>query len=578
MKSLLLRIGYFVFMVSLFSHFSCEKDESSNSLSVDVDHIEFKSEGGNASLTIETDADAWSIINPASDWLTLSKANGRLAKTTITLSVNSKTLVARKDTLELTAGSAKRVYIIVSQLPSNYLYALSSDVTPLIFSKNGSSTNITITSDAPQWEIKSDASWLSFNDSIGAGNGTISVTALENNDVDRDATITITAENAPEIQIIVSQLSDLFPSYNTSPLAPDANGMTSNAVEIAAKINLGWNIGNSMEAPTETAWGNPRITKELIDLVKQSGFNAIRIPCSWNQHLVNSTTAQIDPAWLDRVKEVVGYCTDNDMYVLLNIHWDGGWLENNCTTAKQVENNAKQKAFWEQIATHFRDFDEHLLFASANEPNVANSTEMTVLNSYHQSFINAVRSTGGKNSYRNLVIQGPSTDIEKTNQLMTTLPTDQIADRMMVEVHYYTPWNFCGLTEDASWGKMFYYWGKDYHSTTDTDRNPTWGEEDTVDEYFKLMKNQFVDNGIPVLMGEFSPTRRTTLTGDALTLHLASRAYYIKYVTKQAKANGILPFYWDNGGLGDNACGLFNRTNNSVGDQQALDALVTAVP
>lgn len=574
MKSLLLRIGYFVFIASLFSLLSCEKDEDINTLSVDVNNIEFKSQGGNASLTIETNADAWSIVNPASDWLTLSKTNGRLVKTTITLSVDSKTLVPRKDTLELTAGNAKRVLIIVSQLASDYLYTLSSDVATIDYSKNSSSVDITITSDAPQWEIKSDASWLSFNETTGTGNGVISVSALANNDVDRDAIITITAPNAPKIQITVSQLSDLFPSYNTSPLAPDANGMSSNAVELAAKIKLGWNIGNSMEAPTETAWGNPLITKELIDLVKQSGFNAIRIPCSWNQHLINATTAQIDPAWLDRVKEVVGYCTDNNMYVLLNIHWDGGWLENNCTTAKQVENNAKQKALWEQIATHLRDFDEHLLFASANEPNVTNATEMSVLTSYHQTFINAVRATGGKNSYRNLVIQGPSTDIEKTNELMTTLPTDEIANHTMVEVHFYTPWNFCGLTEDASWGKMFYYWGKNYHSTTDTDRNPTWGEEDEVDACFLKMKNQFIDKGIPVLLGEYSPTRRTTLTGDDLTLHLASRAYYLKYVTKQARANGILPFYWDNGGLGNDACGLFNRRTNTVGDQQALDAVI----
>ena len=116
------------------------------------------------------------------------------------------------------------------------------------------------------------------------------------------------------------------------------------------------------------------------------------------------------------------------MYVILNIHWDGGWLENNCTQDKEEEVNARQEAFWEQIATTMRDFDEHLLFASANEPNVDNATQMAVLESYHQTFIDAVRSTGGKNSYRVLVVQGPSTDIEKTNQLMTTLPTDEVAD------------------------------------------------------------------------------------------------------------------------------------------------------
>lgn len=373
----------------------------------------------------------------------------------------------------------------------------------------------------------------------------------------------------------LTQAASLYPNYNTSSLPADAKGMSSNAVELAAKIKLGWNLGNSLEATGgETAWGNPKASKALIELVKQSGFNAVRIPCSWNQYMVDNATAQLKTDWLNRVQEVVQYCINNNLYVILNIHWDGGWLENNCTADKQELNNAKQKAFWEQIATHFRDFDEHLLFASANEPNVENASQMAVLNSYHQTFINAVRSTGGKNSYRVLVVQGPSTDIEKTKNLMTILPTDEVKGRMMVEVHYYTPWNFCGLTEDATWGNMFYYWGKDYHSTADPTRNATWGEEETVVSNFALMKNQFVDKGIPVILGEFSVLRRSSLTGNALTKHLASRAHYLKYVTKQAKAHGLLPFYWDNGGISNHGSGIINRNTNTIFDQQALDSLI----
>jgi len=205
---------------------------------------------------------------------------------------------------------------------------------------------------------------------------------------------------------------------------------------------------------------------------------------------------------------------------------------------------------------------------------VDNAGQMAVLKSYHQTFIDAVRSTGGRNAFRNLVIQGPSTDIEKTLDLMISLPTDNIPNRMMVEVHYYTPWNFCGLTADADWGKMFYYWGEGYHSLTDPERNATWGEEDFVNTAFSGMKSRFVDQGIPVVLGEFSVVRRSSLTGDDLVNHLASRAYFLKYVTQQAIANGMLPFYWDNGGMDNNACGLFNRNNKTVFDQQALDALI----
>ena len=365
-----------------------------------------------------------------------------------------------------------------------------------------------------------------------------------------------------------------YPSYNTNPLPPDATGMTSTAVQIAANIRLGWNLGNTLEAiGGETAWGNPQTTQALIDKVKASGFNAVRIPCSWDQY-ANASTAQIQAQWLDRVKQVVQYCINDDLYVILNIHWDGGWLDGNITTRAQASVNAKQKAFWEQIATKLRDFDEHLMFASANEPPVENATQMNILLSYHQTFINAVRSTGGKNTYRVLVIQGPSTDIDKTTALMNTLPSDPTPNKMMAEVHYYNPWQFCGLTEDATWGTMFYYWGNGYHSTTDPARNTTWGEESYVIEAFQKMKTKFVNQGIPVVLGEYGVIRRSTLTGDALTLHLASRAYWNKYITQQARAHGLLPFYWDNGYLTNHEFGIFNRQNNTVGDQQVLDALV----
>jgi hypothetical protein len=171
-------------------------------------------------------------------------------------------------------------------------------------------------------------------------------------------------------------------------------------------------------------------------------------------------------------------------------------------------------------------------------------------------------------------VQGPSTDIEKTNTLMTTLPVDKIVNRMMAEVHYYTPYQFTLMETDADWGNMFYYWGKDFHSLTDPTRNATWGEEATVDSMMRLMKTKFVDKGIPVILGEYAVGRRLTLTGENLDLHLASRAFYLKYVTRQAILNGIIPFYWDAGGTGNNGSGLFDRNTNTVFDQQALNALI----
>lgn len=444
--------------------------------------------------------------------------------------------------------------------------------TAVVFTVGGGTSEVTVKSNT-NWTLKSYAmpSWVQANvRSGGAGSSTIQLTAAENKEyADRSAELMIATGEGEPIRFTVTQLSRsrLYPSYNTTPKPADATGMESTAAQIAARINLGWNIGNTLEAiGGETAWGNPKVTNALIKLVKQHGFNAIRIPCSWDQY-ADQATARIQDNWLNRVKEVVQLCLNNEVYVVLNIHWDGGWLENNVLPDKQEAVNAKQKAFWEQIATHLRDFDERLLFASANEPNVDNAAQMEVLRSYHQTFVNSVRATGGRNRHRVLVIQGPSTDIEKTNNLMDGLPADVVANKLMAEVHYYTPFNFCLMEKDESWGKMFYYWGAPYHSTTDTDRNANYGEEADVVKFFEMMKAKFTDKGIPVILGEFEVMRRTNLTGDNLQLHLLSRSYYFKYLVQQAKARGLLPFYWDTGS------GVFDRTTLQVKDQQALDSL-----
>ncbi len=565
-------------LISLF-FISCKKEEAETYLTVSPTEINIPAEGGSVHFMIETNASSWSINNPQQDIIKLSSTEGNGAKEIVEVEVATKTLIEINETLTINADNATPVNVIIKQQASEYLYSLSVNASSFQFNSDYSTASIQITSSSSEWAINCNSDWVSFSQTTGGvGVFHIDISVSDNVDEDvRSAIFTITADNSNTVEVSLSQLAPIYPNYNISPIAPDNTGMESNAVQLAGKIKIGWNIGNTLEAiGGETAWGNPKVTEELIELVKQNGFNAIRIPCSWNQYMENESTAQIKTEWLNRVKQVVKYCVDNDMYVILNIHWDQGWLENNCTEDKQVENNAKQKAFWQQIATHLRDFDEHLIFAGSNEPNVDTATEMEVLMSYHQTFIDAVRSTGGKNSYRVLVVQGPSTDIERTNTLMTTMPSDEVKDRLMAEIHYYTPYQFCLMTENADWGKMFYYWGSGYHSATDTEHNTSWGEESTIDDFLGSMKTKFVDKGIPVIMGEFAVIKRN-LSGDNLDLHLASRAYYLKYLMQKAKENGILPFYWDAGNIGANASALFNRTNNTVYDQQAIDALMEGI-
>lgn len=349
------------------------------------------------------------------------------------------------------------------------------------------------------------------------------------------------------------------------------------AKSIAAEMGLGWNLGNTMEATGgPTAWGNFVPPQSFVDSVKAAGFKTIRLPVAWDGN-ANQTTHVIDAAWMAQVKGLVDYCIKDSLFVVLNIHWDGGWLENKIDSAvtrpaMQATIKAKQGAYWRQIATTFKNYDRHMLFASTNEPNVADAASMALLNQFHQIFLDTVRATGGNNASRTLIIQGPNTDIEKTWQLMTTLPTDKIADRLMAEVHFY-PYQFTLMTSDADWGKQFFYWGRNNHSTTDLAHNPTWGEEAWVDSVFGLMKTQFVDKNIPVLLGEFGAIKRLTLTGDSLKLHVQSRRWFYQYVATSAKARGIIPVAWDAGGKGDGTMSVFDRKTGGIYDLGLLNAM-----
>ena len=339
------------------------------------------------------------------------------------------------------------------------------------------------------------------------------------------------------------------------------------AQHIATKMGVGWNLGNTLEAICgENAWGAGHTSQQLIDSVKAAGFNTVRIPVSWFCHS-DTVTSVIDKEWIARVKEVADYCIKDDMYVILNMHWDKGWLENRVNKANQGIVNKRQRAYWTQIANYFKAYDEHLLFAGTNEPNAHDSIQMSVLMTYHQTFVDAVRATGDNNSSRTLIIQGPATDVDDTYKLMKTMPKDKIADRLMAEVHYYTPYQFCLMENDADWGKKFYYWGKDNHSATEITRNASWGEENDVDKNFGKMKARFVDKGIPVIIGEFGAGKRKLSQPSDQALNNASVESYYRQVVKSAVSKGLIPICWDVPGW------LFNRSTGAILDQGIIKAI-----
>lgn len=453
------------------------------------------------------------------------------------------------------------------------------NVTPdkLTFVAEGGISTIKVTMNGTVWAATSNQDWcgVSINTSSKA-DVQLLVTTSENSTASvRNAKLKFVMDASDTVYVAVSQSANknVYPDYSNR-ITPDSTGMTSIAKMLASKMISGWNLGNSLEVPGgETGWGNPMTTQKLIDSIYNAGINTIRIPCAWDSYIEDAASCKLKASWLARVKEVVNYCYKNNMYVILNIHWDGGWLENNPTYAMQKAVNAKQKALWQQIAVNFRDFDEHLLFAGTNE--VHSSTNPTSENfsvqlSYNQTFVDAVRSTGGKNAYRNLVIQAYNTNIDQAVSNLI-ISKDSVANRLLVEVHYYDPWEFCGLEADASWGKVKNLWGTDYAQFGPIS---SWGQEDYVLTQFQKMKTGFVDKGYPVILGEYGATRRSALSGSTLEHHLASRAYYFQYIAQQAKNHGMVPFLWDNGSTSNLGSAIFNRNDGSVFDRQALNAYI----
>ncbi len=349
----------------------------------------------------------------------------------------------------------------------------------------------------------------------------------------------------------------------TTPATPAASGMRElTSVQLSRLMGAGWNLGNSLEAiGGETAWGNAATTQALMDAVKAAGFSTVRIPVSWKQYADASDT--ISAPWMARVAEVVGYAQKAGLYAIINVHWDGGWLQP--TYAQQAVANARLAKFWTQIATRFRDFDDRLLFAGTNEVMVDGDygpptpEYRAVQNGFNQVFVNTVRATGGNNAVRHLVVQGFNTNIDHTLNF-AVLPTDTVAGRLMMEVHYYDPYNFT-INENSS----LWQWGA---IATDPAATDTWGNEAYVDAQFQKMKARYVDQGVAVILGEYGVLRRERFPGAE-----TYRVYWNQVVTRSAWQHGLVPVYWDNGVIGDKGMGLFDRRNGA----QAYPALVRAI-
>jgi len=391
-------------------------------------------------------------------------------------------------------------------------------------------------------------------------------------------------------------LNNITESVTITQAKGNSGGAISmNAMQIGAAMYPGWNLGNTMEATgttlnAETAWQSTKTTQAIIDYVKAQGFKSVRIPCAWYIH---STDGEIDNAWMSRVQEIVDYCVKDGLYVLLNDHWDSGWIEVEGFSKSQDSYVAVDEAtitskismlqkLWTQIANNFKDYDEHLLFAGMNEPfqqyNLFSSRHadlIPILHRYNQAFVDAVRATGGNNLTRTLVVQGPSVNIESGYKLSFEMPTDIDGQTgyMMAEFHYYEPWDFCGQEDD---GKC--YWGSDNH-VSGSSANCTWGEESWTTTQMDRLHEKFFQNGYPVILGEYGCQWRdlSSVSGASQTKHDASVKAWFKDVTMKAINAGVVPMTWDINATNQNGTKgvmtIVNRSALSIFCSPALEGI-----
>lgn len=358
-----------------------------------------------------------------------------------------------------------------------------------------------------------------------------------------------------------------------------------NQSQIVEAMGPGWNLGNQLESvtdnvPEETNWGNPVITEKLIQSVKAAGFKSIRIPVSYFAKIDDDKDYTIDSKWLDRVQEVVDYCIKNDLYAVINIHGDGyntidgSWLL--CNGKNQTEIKKKYKKVWKQIAERFKNYDEHLLFESMNEEfdgsySEPNKEYYQNINDYNQIFVDTVRKTGDNNTKRWLIIPGWNTNIDYTaGDYGFKLPTDQYRDksidkeeqRIMISVHYYSPWDFCGGENG-----VITQWGNE---ADDPSKTSTTCDETYMKNQLNLMKTTFADKGYPVFIGEYGSIDKTSYDSE----NEYYRAYFARKLCQLSRKNGCIPMYWDNGYNGVHGFGLFDRTTCEVTQPVIIDAIM----
>lgn len=367
-------------------------------------------------------------------------------------------------------------------------------------------------------------------------------------------------EKTEYLQNITQVISDItlsdyefIPAIEEGPEFPDdytypttMRGLP--AMELVENMEVGWNLGNTLEAAGgETNWGNPITKRKMIDALKTAGFSTIRIPVRWDQHYIDDNYT-IDPEFINRVETVVNYALINDMYAIINIHHNR--LQSQANEESKDKVLAELDAIWTQVANHFKDYGDQLIFETINEPRNGedwngNTSIYEIVNEYNAKALTTIRLSGGNNDKRLVMLPTYAASADYNKIISMAIPDD---DNIAVSLHAYTPYDFALNTAAGS--------------------QSTFGENDKklLDKLFKLINRTFVDKGIPVVLGEFAATDKDNLD---------DRTEYAYYYAQAAGHYNIPVCWWDNGNFAEGeSMGIFNRRTLSFEYPEILQALM----
>lgn len=470
-----------------------------------------------------------SIAKVSSD----GKVSG-VKKGTATVTVKVKGTDA-KASVKITVGT--RVTSVSAGVSSVTLKKGESyDIDPVVKPSNASDKRVSY-STSNKKVAKIDAKGVI----TAVGNGTATITLKSADGSGKKDTVKVTVTSSASGK--KTETAAKTPSNEKTTGGFDKN---KSSADIVKEMKIGWNLGNSLDAigsglGSETAWGNPKTTEKMILDIKKKGFNTVRIPVSWGRH--TDEAGNVDSQWMARVKEVVDYAYDNGMYVILNSHHDNEYYDiAGCVKSKKTyeKNTEKMTKLWTQISKTFKNYDEHLIFETMNEPRSEGSAkewsggtaeEREIVYGLNKAIVKAIRATGGNNAYRHIMVPSYAATSGTNILRQMELPDD---DRIIMSVHAYSPYFFA---MDANGSSDF----------TDKDKKE-------LDKFFSDLNTIFVSNGVPVVIGEFGATNKDNLD---------DRCEWAEYYVKGARQYGITCVVWDNNSgtrSGGECFGLYNRT------------------